>query len=259
MSALFSWINGIDGAILSAGNQVSTLPVANIADRKVQKAWRSGNATASWFGADLRTATSLGVIGLFGMNIAAADTVRIRLSNVAVGNNELLDTTALASNVAAGYGQYVYVPVAPITARYLRVDINAPSRASQGNFDVGRAWAGPVWTPPINFSLGYGEQFNDGSSVLKAPRSGARFVDEGAVWRSFDMTFDWLDDADRIDALEIDRVCGKRGQLLFVPDTAGDLVRRPLLGALTETSKVIENVAVFPPAYSKSYSIEQDL
>lgn len=258
-TSLFSWVNAIDGASLAAGDQVVTLPVANLADPKIQKLWRSGTSTATFFTADLRSAISLGVIGLFGCNLSSTDTVRIRLSNVAVGSSELLDTTALASGIADGYGQYVYVPAAAISARYLRVDINAPSRASYGNFDIGRAWAGPVWNPAVNFSLGWGEDFEDPSVVTESPRSGAAFVDTQAKRRVMALGYDFLSPADKDSAMDLARQAGRSGQLLFVPDTAGSLAKGPLLGRKSEDSKVLQSFNSYPAIYAKSFTLRQDL
>lgn len=259
MSALFSWVNSADTATLTVGDQVSSLPVANILDRKVQKVWRSGTSTSTYVGVDLGSAVSLGIIGLFGCTLSATDTVRIRLSNVAVGSSELLDTGALACGNAAGYEQYVYIPTNAISARYMRIDIAAASRASYGYFDIGRLWAGVAWTPTINYSLGFNEQWKDDSEQVKSPRSGAVFVDQRPVYRAMNIAFDWLSVADRLQALALDRVAGKRGQILFVPQTDGDLTTGPLLGRMVDTTPVKTEMNTSPAIYGKTYSLEQDL
>lgn len=259
MSSLFSWINAIDGGIVAAGDQVTTLPASYLQDPKIQKVWRSGVSTSTYVTVDLRAPVALGVVGLFGMNLAATDTVRIRLSNVALGSSELLDTGVQACNAVTGYNQYVYIPATPITVRYIRIDINAASRAALGNFDIGRAWAGPIWTPTIQYSLGWGEQWEDTSNVIESERSGLVFIDAKPKRRTLSYSYDFLSPADRAQAQELDRVAGKSSQILFVRDTEGALATEPLLGRLTDTSKITQEFNSAPAVYAKPYTIRQDL
>ena len=261
MTGSFSYVNKIDNAAtaLSAGDAVSTLPIANLQDPRVQKVWRSGTSYATWFGADLGAALPIEVIGLFGCSFGSTDTVRIRLSAVTLGAGELLDTTATASNIVAIYGQYVVLTGTLINARYIRVDVSAPSRSGLGYFDVGRLWAGPLWTPAFNYSLGWGEQWKDTSIIARSPRSGAIFVDTAASFRSFDMTFDYLSEDDRAQAMTMDNTAGKRGQILFIPDLAGTLTTGPLLGRMVDTGQIKQDLRVSPPVFVRVYSLEQDL
>lgn len=259
MAARFSWVNAIDTAILTAGDQTSSLPVANLVDRRVQKVWRSGVSTSTWFGADFRNSVPVTIVGLFGMTLAAADTVRVRLSNTAPGGGELWDSGTVACGVVPGFDQWVHILDGAITARYIRVDIAAASRAGIGSFDIGRAWAGDAFEPSVNFSLGWKERWLDSSVVEKSLRSGARFVDAGAVRRSLDVTFDWLSESDRQQVLEMDRVIGRRGQMLFIPDDEGDLARGALLGGMADTAAVSQPGDFASPVYSRPFTIEQDM
>jgi hypothetical protein len=259
MSALFSWVDRLEGATVSTDSELSTLPASNIKDRRVQKVWRTDGDTTAYFGVDFGSAVSVGVLGIFGATISSTDTVRHRLSAVALGNGELLDTTAVASTTDPNYLQQIYILSAEVNARYWRCDIVASSRSSEGYFEVGRAWAGPAWTPSINFSLGWSAGWVDTSAVEKSPRSGAVFVDEGVVFRRMGVTFDSLAESDRTQALELDRAAGRRGQILFVPDTSGDPETEAILGRMIDTSPVSQPTEAWPARYSKAYQIEQDL
>jgi hypothetical protein len=259
MTSLFSWQNWIDTATLAAGDQATTLPVANLKDRRVQKCWRSGTSTATYFTADFGAAQQIDVIALFGLTLSETDTVRIRLSNTALGDGEILDTTALASGVLDGYDQYVYLPEASLSARYLRIDVDAASRAAIGNFDLGRAWVGPGWFPAIGYSLGQGVKWNDDSTVIRSPRSGATFVDKTPPYRSRDISFEWLSQDDQNALMDMDRLVGRGGQMLFIPDTQGDLARDPLLGRQDQINNVTQPLNIYPAAFSRQFTLTQDL
>lgn len=258
MSALFSSGNQFDVASLITDSAASNLPVANLADRKVQKVWRA-LATTAYFGADFGSLNPIRELGLFGCTLASTDTIRHRLSATAMGNGELLDTTAVACDVQDGYWQHLHILAAAVSARYWRCDIVATSRAAEGYFDIGRAWAGDVWEPAINFSLDWHEQWVDSSIVEKSPRSGAVFVDEGVIYRRMGVQFDAFAEADRVEALYLDRVAGKRSQILFVPNSAGDPETEAILGRMIDTTPVRNPTDSWPARYSKQYDIEQDL
>lgn len=270
MPAMFSWLNLIDSATLAAGDQSPALPVQNLKDRRVQNVWRSGSSISTYFTADFGSQSDIDVIGLFGATIGATDTVRIRLSNVSLGGNELFDQT-VESNVQDGYDQFVYPLGETIAARYLRIDIDAESRAADGFFDIGRAWAGAGWQPKIGFSLGWTQEWNDLSTVTQSPRSGAVFVADAPSYRSMTVSFETLDDDDVAQARELDRIVGIRGQFLFLPDTVNGLPTMPILGrqvagqssgsgsAGSSGGSIVQQNETQPVTYSRTYKIQQDL
>lgn len=264
MAALFSWINRVDtsGAVISTDSEVSTLPVANITDRRVQKVWRTNAATTAYFGVDFGSALTVQALGVFGATLGATDTIRHRLSAVALGNGELLDTTAIACNADSAYLQSLYVLAASVTPRYWRCDIVATSRATQGYFDLGRAWAGPMWSPAINFSLGWSSGWVDPSAVERSMRSGAVFVDEGAIYRREAIQFDNLSEADRTQALELDRAAGRRGQVYYIPNYTAAVTTTgatsAILGRMTDTAPLSNPTDQYPARYTKTYILETD-
>jgi hypothetical protein len=261
---LFSYTNYADTGVYTAGDQVSTLPVSNLADRRVQKVWRSGTSYATWFGIDFGDSVGIGILGLFGCTLFSTDTVRHRLSNVALGNGEILDTGAVASGISDGYDQTLKVLGSGgtnTTARYWRCDINAISRSFvEGYFDIGRAWAGPVWQPSVGISLNWSEAWDDTSQIERSPVSGATFVQGGVSPRGMSVQFDYLSEDDKANALYIDRTVGTRGQLLFVPDeTSTTLNAQAILGRQTRIARISQPTDTYPVVYSKAYDLQQDL
>jgi hypothetical protein len=255
---LFSWINFIDGAVMTAGAEVATLPVNNLKDSRVQKPWRS-LTTSTWFQADFGGVTDIDVLGLFGCLLAETDTVRHRLDAVTAGAGVLLDTGAIDSGCLTRYKQHVYPLASTISARYWRCDISATSRAAAGFFDIGRAFAGAGWMPTVGFSIGWGDRWVDLSEVVRSKRSAAVFVDVCEMFREMALQFDSLTDADRLQALEMDAYAGRHGQILFVPSTeSASIQQEAILGRMQDTTQIRQETDAYPLRYAKSYSIQGD-
>lgn len=272
MTAMLSWADNVKSApTITALSASSALPVQNLADRRVQKVWRS-LLTSSWFGVDFGANVPISVLGLFGCTLLATDTVRHRLSTVSLGAGDVLDTGAVACNVQPRYFQHLTINSPALTARYWQCDIGAASRAALGYFDIGRAWAGDVWSPSINIDYGWAEYWQDDAGISKSQRSGAVFTSDGALYRRLTATFQWLNDTDKASAMELDAACGSRGQMLFIPDSAGSPNSQAILGrmagssgganptaAIVQGAPITQNTDAYPARYSKSYTIEQDL
>lgn len=254
----FSSVNFVDdaGAIIVASDEVSTLPALNITSQVVQKVWRALTPTPT-LDIDLGVARGLDALGLFGLSMIAGDTVRHKLSNVSQGATDILDTGAINCGVIDGYFQHVYLPNATLTARYWTIVFSAASRVALGYMNVGRAWAGALWEPDINFSYGWNWGWVDTADVPRAKRSGVAFPSEGATYRKMSVNYEQMTETESNEAAEVDRLCGRHQQVLFIPDRSGDLFRGPILGRLSDTSliKQPDSSGVF----TKSFDVEQDL
>lgn len=254
----FSSVNFVDdtGAIIVASDEVSTLPALNITSPVVQKVWRALTTTPT-LDIDFGASASIDVLALFGLSMIAGDTVRHKLSNVSQGATDVLDTGAINCGVIDGYFQHVRLLNAPVTARYWTIVFSAASRSAEGYVDIGRAWAGLLWEPDINFSYGWSRGWIDTADVPRAKRSGVAFPSEGATYRKISVTYEQLGDTESDEAAEIDRVCGRHQQLIFIPDRAGDLFRRPILGRLSDTSPIKQPDS--SEVFTKTFDVEQDL
>lgn len=233
-----SWTNHVfdAAASLSASSEVTGLGASNLANPIVQITHRAGS-TAFYGRCDFGSVREVGVLALLFPRalpmIAAADTIRHKLSALAAGGDELLDTGAVASGVVAGYGYHLYVPSAPISARYWEWTVSAPSLASRGAVDTGVAWAGPLWQPARNFGYGWSRNWGDGSRVDVTPKAGAEYIDAGPRQRVVDLNFGFLTDDESDEIEEMLRLAGLAQPVLLLPDpTSPKLARRALYGRL---------------------------
>lgn len=258
MPALISWVNWLDraSAVITASGQAGNLGPTNLADPQLSRRWRSAAGVVTpQLDVDFGASREVGIIALAqpddagGINpdgeargwMAGTDTVRHRLDVTTAGAGAVLDTTAIAGGWRPGYGYHIHQPAAPLTARFWRCNLNAASLASVPGFvDLGRAWAGPVWTPARgNIAYGFGEAWADGSEVQRNPRSGLEFVDFGPRQRVVSFGFPVLTEADAAQIRELQRAAGLGRQVLFVPfPGAGAEKAAPLIGRLTEVQPI---------------------
>ena len=143
MPGAFLYSNLAQGAVLtSAQASVASMPVGNLQDPQPRRRVRfaSGSATLN---ADLLTAAPVDCVALISTTLSASATIRVRLANVADFSVLLADTgTITAEAQDEGQGNVVVVLPAPITARYVRIDL-VDGAASL--IDVGVLAAGGLW------------------------------------------------------------------------------------------------------------------
>jgi len=257
MTSAFGYTDYVSDGTIAAGDESSGLPATNLGERIVQQLWRSGTSTTTYFTVDFGSAVPIQLLALFGCTLASADTVRHRLSAVASGNSELYDSGVVACGVDPLYGAHADTLTAEVSPRYWRCDIVAASRSVEGYFDIGRAWAGELWEPSANFSLGWGEGFDDTAQIDRSRHSGVAFASEGASFRVIDVTYDVMSEADRTQALTIEKALGKRTQFVFMRDTGA--LETAMLSRVASTSMLRQPNDASTARYSKTYSLQQEL
>lgn len=250
----FSWVNAVDTATFVAASEVATLPSANLAEPRFGRIWRSLTTTPS-VTITFAGATVINVLALAGCTLASTDQIRHRLYN---GASLLLDVTENCG-VLTGYGLHVHLLASPLTVTSWKIDITATSRAAAGYCDIARAWAGPVWRPAIGIALPWDESWEDGAVNVRGVLSGALFVGDGPQYRTVNLKLDFMSDADKVQAKELARVSGRRGQVLVIPDEGGDVPREAILGHIDKMQPITCSMAIVPPVYSQQFALIQDL
>lgn len=259
MATEFSWVNAVDTATtITADSQSATQPASNLASPRYGRIWRTSAATTAYFLITFSAATAVNVLALAGCTLSATDTVRHRLYDTD-GVTVLYDSGVVACGVLPGYALHVTRLSQSYSPKYWRCDIVATSRASQGYFDIARAWAAPVWSPTIGISVPWDESWRDEADVVRAPRSGARFAGDGPQYRTLNCTLKWMLAADKLQAKELARVAGIRSQVLLIPVTSGDLPREAILGRFDKLDPARQTINSVPARYEQDFSISQDL
>ena len=68
-----------------------------------------------------------------------------------------------------------------------------------------------------------------------------------------------MSDAEKALVMEMMRTTGITGQVLYVPDTSGDMIRAPIFGKIAQLNDVGQPANVFPAAFSAPFVINEDV
>lgn len=272
---LLSWVNWIDRAATTiiTSSEAPPLRVTRIAEAQARRRWRTAaGVTAADFTADFGQTREVGVVALQqpddagGINadseargwFQATDTVRHRLDASTAGAGALYDSTALAGGWVPGIGIHMARPSSPVSARYWKADVNAPSLSGIGSFDIGRAWAGPAWQPARgNMAYRWGYSHDDGSVVDTNARSGLDFVDRGPRRRVVTFALEVLTPEDAAAMAELQRIAGTGGQVLFAADPDEPTESRNwIIGRIAQVQAITQP---FFGIFSMPFQIRQSL
>lgn len=264
-----AWNNRTDAGSLSGGSWLTTLPLANLQNRQVQKVSRSSNATnaSTQFTIDLGQARSIGVVALVVHNISVLGRVRITASDTAgftvtyynsgwinvwpsgqipqsllewEEDNFWLGT--LSANARAGYqSPFIHLLATAQSLRYWKVEVDDTTNAD-GYVQIGRLFMAATWQPSVNYSYGAGLGYQDPTAV-DTSLSGAEFFDVRSRYRVFNFELQYIANAEAyVQALELQRLSGTSGEVLVVPDSA-DTANQParsFVGRLVQLAPITQ-------------------
>ncbi len=143
MSGAFLYDNVAKGAVLtSAQANVPSMPLANLQDAQPRRRARL-NAAGAVLDVDLLAALPVDCVALLSTTLSATATIRARLANVSSFATVLADTSTISAEAQdEAQGNVVLVLPAPVTTRYLRVDLTDGAAAFM---DIGLLVAGHLW------------------------------------------------------------------------------------------------------------------
>lgn len=267
-NAIIAYGNQIDGATLSGGSWLTTLPLTNLQDRRLGKVARSSSAAEvhTTFDIDFTGTRLLRVISLVAHNFSTAATYRIRTSSTADFSTTVSDsgwadvwpvvypfgtlpwgspnfwTGKYSEAEIAGYtATLVYLLPSTISARFIRVEIRDTTNAA-GFVQVGRVFASDGWQPVRNIIYGASLAWESRTTVQES-LSGAEYFDERKSFRVARFELPVMSEAEAMaNAFEIQRSAGVNKEVLFIwdPDDTVHALRRQFLGRL-RTLSAIEN------------------
>lgn len=252
----FSYRNHIDGdfTTLSASSTAGNMSISYLTDPRVGRRWRSTDPNC-YGQADFGGDKPIDIVALVFPRDTAfpAGTIRhcFDANGGAPGTGAIYDSTAIDLGLVDGYGIHVLRLPETISARYWRWTY----ALTTAFVDTGRAWAGEVWSPGVNFSWGAGDTWEDLSSVRSSSRSGADFVDEKPRRRLLDFALEYLSDPDASVAREISRICGISKQILVVRDPDA-VASESIIGRMTKVNAITR---VKWPISSTAYEIRESL
>lgn len=250
--------NLADGKTVVASSQVLTMPASNLLTPHPQERWRSiGNGGSIIL--DKGALLSGDTVALLGLTCSTSTLMHLRLSTV--------DSLGLAGDVFddggihngdghldTTYNSLIYRLSAPVSYRYVRIDLFDPTAAllAATNFvEAGCILDGLSETFAYNFSWSAGFQHHDRSGVVKVA-GGGTLTWQDNTYRSISLPFDWITSAQRYGVIErLDRVKGKTSNILLMTDTAStNMPRDSIFGLVTEQTQIgfVQGVGLFTKA-----------
>jgi hypothetical protein len=227
--------NMADAATISASSQVSSAPVTRLQQEHLARRWRSAAEPASVL-LDLGSSRSLDTIWVGGLT---ATKVRWRVSTAdATGAaGDAYDSGGTLEDVDQAYGQAVKLLEAPVTGRYVRIDLE---HGSLTYVEAGRVACGLRNTFHFNMAYGFEVTHVDPSRV-DTSLGGQDTVDPRPIYREMMATFPDVSEADAAGFLRtMARVNGIRTDVLFIADPGGnDLAHDTLWGRVAESTPLV--------------------
>lgn len=252
--------NRIDGATLSGGSWVSTLPQSNIKDRRLSKLARTTSAGVT-FTIDLGSAKTVGIFGIAAHNFSETSTVRLEGDDSSGFSSLNYDSGAISPypsgaipqelleweddnfwlgtispEAIAGYrAPFILVLPSKPVLRYWRVTITDSSNPD-GYTQMGRVFIGDAWTAEYNYSFNSSLSFND-PTVVTESLGGEEYFDVRKNPRVHSFELQYLSETEAYSrVIDMQRYAGISGEVLVVPnsDDISNSFRRNFLGRMTD-------------------------
>jgi len=243
-AARIGYINKADSARLAVSSQNLLAPIARLQDPHIGVQWQ-GTAGQEWFVADLGSVQAIDCVRIMGLS---ASTARIRYSTSDPAAGDVHDTGERSIDQRF----LTATDLRAVSARYVRVDLNA-----DGICAAGRLFIGELESFAVNFNWGWSRKWVDPSDRKKT-EGGQTRVNRRPKYRVFACEFEFLTDAEASGFTDdIDRINGLTDDVLFVakPDSAA-LEQDSIWGLMADLSPTPQQ---FLDRWSKSLTIEQRL
>jgi hypothetical protein len=207
--------NLVDSAVsLSATNASGNLPVTNLRVHQISQVFRCTSSTTT-IDMDAGSQVTKGQIAAIGTTLTSNATIRVQLSNNALGSTDVLDTGVVSLSVDDLFKTAFY-DLGDQTAQYWRIIIEDTSLSQ---FDIGRLVVPEVlrFSPNIAYPLNI--RYRDLSDVKRTVGG-----QEIRYRRSRPREIDWrytigLSEADQVTLMrEVDKTVGTSADILFVSD-----------------------------------------
>ena len=254
-----------DAAVLRSVAGADALPVGNLQAQQPSDVWRTTAVAGDAIEADLGAAADVNLVALLYTNAGSAATWRIR---AAAAQPDLVaapgyDSGTLPVWPTTGLETWAFVhgirwlSAAAQTFRWWRVDfadLNNPA----GYLQAGRLFITKAWQPTRNRRRGLSIAFEDLSPRERA-RGGQVYPLALPRRRVLQFVLHFLEEQEMFDnAFEIDRLRGRSGDLLVIPDPdkPDQIQRQAVYGLQAELPPIVD------PAFNvfeKPYVIEEQV
>ncbi|MBU8544001.1 MULTISPECIES: hypothetical protein [Roseomonadaceae] len=261
MGTLISWVNLADAAAeISATSEGAGLGVRNLLTEPVAEVWRCpplASGAAAHVNVDLGGARTIGLVALFAPRdglLVAGYSVRLFLSAVAAGGDDVADVALAPLDLPAGRGAWRYVLPVPAEVRFIQ--LRFVSGGAGEYLQLGRLWIGPDFRPAVPFSrTDHARGVISAGLAERSTISGILSAQRGATLRNPTFSLPLLTDAEADVVEDMALAAGNFGQVVASPRTQAGAAGFVLGRFETPPSPRI----VTPLRWSASFSVVEDL
>ena len=222
--------------VVTASDQVLTMPASSLLTPHPSERWRSASP-AAFFILDKGSVQAADTVMVKGLTAGPNATIRLRLSTAdSAGVAADVFDSGMIANGSSGFDTDYFAAAwalpAPAAWRYARVDIADPDNLY---VEAGCIVDGLREAFAYNFAPGSAVQFVDRSRVATSA-AGLSLVWPDNWYRKIDFNFEWVSAGQRYGMIErMDRVCGRRSNVLLMLDTDSEnLARDSIFGLVTD-------------------------
>lgn len=237
-----------DAGTIVAGAELPAFPASNLLTRQAHRRWRTADPGAAWITLDLGSPVEVDLVWLGATNLSGAADWRIRAATAAedLVPDPVWDSGAVqfwpepsldhwaARSRAAGFVWLGDDGPGPVTARHWRIDLLDGGNPA-GFLEAGRLVLARAWRPAKNVQYPVDFVPLPARPGVQRGRSGARWAEDGAVLRRFDLVYDHLGAADALSGFAaMVRRLGAAGDLVWIFDPGPGFGVGPAPAPVTE-------------------------
>lgn len=262
-----AWRNIALNATVAASSAATAMPASLLQQEDISRHWRSAAGTTADIDLTFASTQSADTFDILGTNLTAAGTVRIRLSNTALGNTDVWDSGTLSSNLIDAIfltvprlrGEDALVLSSSVRSgwKYCRITL---TDASRSYIEAGFVFISTRTAFTYNYDIGFAPRVVD-PSIIKKTSGGQSKKRTKEKYRVWDPKIGWLTETQRWNVAEaLDLANGITVPALFIlnPDSS-TLGRDSLFGLLQDTDPVpvLGFFDAGGPMYERQYRIEE--
>lgn len=239
---------------LSESTALTGAGVGNLATQRLHSLWRASGNSAS-IEIDAGSSVTARVIWMGAVNFTSSCTIRIRVSDSAMGSTDVLDTGEVAADVNSDLRTLIHFLSSDTSGRYWQVNIEDTTLT---RLEAAAMHLGPIKRPAINIDFDYEIYWVDPSmerrSIGQQPFRIVR-----PKYREATVRWQWLSEAEAMADLlgTLELTAGRTTNVLLVFDEDGGyLHEQAIWGPLVDLGK-FRRRRTGNAEYQKSYRIRE--
>jgi hypothetical protein len=252
-------VNIAGNGTLTASSAATGMPITLLQQKDPIRRWRSAAGTTAYFDLTFSTTQSADTFSIIGTNLTAAGTVRIQLSNVAAGNSDIWDSTALAGQVDPVYQDaHILAPAVKSGWKYCRITL---TDTSLSYIEAGFLFFST--RTQLSYNFDYGHQFYpvDPCDHKKTAGGTTDIVPHGPIYRRCVLTVGSLTEAQRWSVFQaIGMTNGRSTPILLILDPSSSNLGRDSIFGLIQDDVPVTSIQGFDASgamYSAAVTIEE--